>query len=247
MRRVANGGGGSRRLHEVAVGDVLAIERPRNLFPVPSRARHLLLVAGGVGITPFVSWAHQLHTDGRSFELLYAGRGEGDARIFEELRHLAPDSIRSFPDRAALMDSVRESTGRQPLGCHLAACGPSAMMAAVVEVAEADGWPAERLHLERFAAETGAMEPFRVVLGRDGRQLDVPADRTLLEALEEAEVEVPYQCRHGVCGECLTGVLEGAPDHRDVFLTTEEREEADRILPCVSRCQAGGTLVLDLT
>jgi ferredoxin-NADP reductase len=247
IRRVDTGRGGSRHLHEeVSVGDLLAIEHPRNHFLLPARAGRLLLVAGGIGITPFVSWVHQLHADGTPFELLYAGRGDGSERILDELRGQPTGSIRTFSNRFELMAAISEALGCQPLDTHLAICGPSAMMDAVVEAADAAGWPAERVHLERFVAEGGAMEPFRVVLGADRREIEVTAEQTLLEALEQAQVNVPYQCRRGVCGECLTGVLEGDPDHRDVFLSPEEREDGNKILPCVSRCALGATLVLDL-
>ncbi len=247
VRLVNDGRGGSRRLHEkVAEGDRIRIEPPRNLFSLQVAARRHLLVAGGIGITPFVSWLHQLERDGTPFELLYAGRPEDATGILAELRALAPHAVRHCGNRAELMAALEQALDRQPLGTQLAACGPGPMMDAVVEAAHQHGWPPERVHLERFVAERGVMEPFDAVLGRDGRRLPVSAEETLLEALERSGLKIPYQCRQGICGQCVTGVLGGTPDHRDIFLSPEEHAAGQKIMPCMSRCAKDGELVLDL-
>lgn len=246
VRRIDDGRGGSVYLHdEVGVGDLLAIEPPRNLFPVRATARHHVLVAGGVGLTPFVAYVHRLVGEGTSFELHHVGRAGACAPLLEELGELAPGAMQVYGDRAALMDAIAATLARQPLGTHLSLCGPAPMMEAVAALAAGRGWPSSRVHVERFATATGPMEPFDVLLGHDGRHVHVAADESLLEALEGAGLELPYLCRQGVCGECRTVVLEGTPDHRDVFLTAEEREQGAAIMPCVSRC-ARGPLVLDL-
>ena len=120
------------------------------------------------------------------------------------------------------------------------------MIDAVTALAHAHGWPASRVHDERFAAATGPREPFEAVLAGSDRRVPVPAGQTLLEALEAAGVEVPYLCRQGVRGECRTGLLAGEPDHRDLFLTPAEHDAGDQLMPCVSRARGGCTLVLDL-
>ena len=249
VRHVADGRGGSRHVHErIAPGDVLAIEPPRNLFaPVRTAVRHVL-VAGGIGATPFVSYVHQLRRDGVPFEMHYAVRDRESAALGDELEALCPDELRIHVDPVgtALLGALEDGVlGRQPLGTHLSVCGPPPMMEAVLGAAARHGWPHSRLHLERFTAETGTLEPFDAVLAGDGRTVHVPAQRTLLEALEDAGLDVPYLCRQGVCGECRTGLLDGVPDHRDVYLTAAERDANTALMPCVSRC-AGGPLVLDL-
>jgi ferredoxin-NADP reductase len=247
VRLVDEGRGGSRRLHErVGEGDLICIEPPRNLFALQTAARAHLLVAGGIGITPFVSWLHQLRREETPFELLYAGRPEDVTGILSELEALAPGAVRHCGNRIGLMSALAEALVRQRLGTHLAACGPGPMMDAVVEAARDRGWPPERVHLERFVADRGVMEPFEAVLGRDGRRLSVSAAETLLEALEKSGLKIPYQCRQGICGQCVTGVLGGTPDHRDIFLSAEEHAAGQKIMPCISRCAKGGELVLDL-
>ncbi len=250
VRRIADGRGGSRALHDrVDVGDRLEIEPPRNLFaPVTSARRHLL-IAGGIGITPFVSYAHQLSAAGIPFALHYAVRDRAAIPLLGELERLCPGpdglAVHVDSDGSSLLAALEQVLDRQPLGTHVSTCGPAPMMDAVIRAARRHGWPPSRVHLERFRLDLGPAEPFAVRLGRSGRELRVAADESLLESLENAGVEVQYLCRQGVCGECRTGVLAGVPDHRDVYLTAAERAANAAIMPCVSRC-ASGPLVLDL-
>jgi len=244
VRRLDDGRGGSRAVHEhVREGDVLAIEPPRNLFAPVVGARKHLLVAGGIGITPFVSYAHQLVAAGTPFELHHAPAG---GPLADELEPLRPDAVHAHADRTALMAAVEAALDAQPLGTHLSVCGPPAMMEAVCQAAKRHGWPGSRVHLERFVLDTGPMDPFTVRLAKSGRELAVGEDETLLEALEAAGADVPYLCRQGICGECRLDVLDGTPDHRDIYLTADERAAGTAIMPCVSRCAGDGPLVLDL-
>lgn len=243
------GRGGSRALHEqVTVGDRLAIEAPQSLFaPDRTAARHVL-VAGGVGITPFISYAHELMYAGTPFELHWSSRTRDSGALGAELAELCPPgSLRVHSGgRDALLHVLGDDIlDRQPLGAHLSVCGPAAMIDDVLGMARRLGWPESRLHSERFALEAGRREPFAVELSRSGLVLDVPVELTLLEALEEAGLDVPYLCRQGICGECRTVVLRGVPDHRDDYLTAGDRSVNSAIMPCVSRC-AEGPLVLDL-
>lgn len=249
VRRIDAGRGGSIGVHErIAPGDLLTIEPPRNLFAPVGRAGRHVLVAGGIGITPFVSYAHQLCTDGVPFELHFAFREAGGGPLLAELRALCPDAVHAYADPTgeALLDALDDVLARQPLGTHLSICGPAPMMDAVVSLASELGWPASRVHLERFSVASGPTEPFEVRLAGDGRRLTVGEDESLLEALEAAGLDVPYLCRQGICGECRTGVVGGTPDHRDIFLTPEERASDAWLMPCVSRCGGEGPLVLDL-
>jgi len=249
VRRLDAGRGGSVGVHaRVAPGDVLAIEPPRNLFAPVARATRHVLVAGGIGITPFVSYAHQLRAEGVAFELHYAFREPGGGPLLDELEALCPDAVHAYADPTGqtLLAALDDVLSRRPLGTHLSVCGPAPMMDAVVALAGDLGWPASRIHLERFSVEAGPTAPFEVQLAGDGRRLSVGEDESLLEALEAAGLDVPYLCRQGICGECRTGVVDGTPDHRDMFLTPEERASDAWVMPCVSRCAGAGPLVLDL-
>jgi vanillate O-demethylase ferredoxin subunit len=121
-------------------------------------------------------------------------------------------------------------------------------MDAALATARDQGWAESQLHYEFFAAEvihSDSDTPFEVRLARSGRVIPVPRDRTVLQALADASVAVPSSCEQGVCGTCLTRVLQGTPDHRDLYLTPAERAANDQFTPCCSRAKSA-TLVLDL-
>jgi ferredoxin-NADP reductase len=245
VRRQEASRGGSAWLHtQLQAGQRLAVSAPVNLFPLVRTARHHLLVAGGIGITPILSQARALARLGASFEVHYAYRSADAAVYREELEALAPGRVVAHDaSQGHLIDFQRLLAGR-PLGTHFYICGPAAMVEAAMAAGAALGWPASALHSEQFIAPQGG-EPFDVVLSRSGRRLTVPADRTLLEVLEAAGAAVEAMCRGGACGRCATAVLaaEGELVHADVYLDASERQRT--IMPCVSRLK-GGCLTVDL-
>jgi len=241
--------GGSRYLHEqVRVGDRLQIGAPSNLFALHSQARHHILVAGGIGITPFMAYladlqASDVATPGASFELHYAYRSGLTDAYASELRERLGERFHGYDAAAGQRLDCASLFAGKPLGSHLYVCGPQRLLDELKTLAEAQGWSAGRLHWEAFAApEPG--QPFTVELARSGQRLQVPGDHSLLEALEAAGVEVPNLCRGGVCGQCTTRYLSGEVEHRDHFLDELQRGEA--LMPCVSRGGCSGTLLLDL-
>ena len=236
--------GGSRYLHErVRVGDRLQIGAPSNLFALHSQARHHILVAGGIGITPFMAYLSELQAQGASFELHYAYRSGLTDAYANELRERLGERFRGYDAAAGQRLHCAELFSGKPLGSHLYVCGPQRLLDELKTLAECHGWSAGRLHWEAFAApEPG--EPFTVELARSGQRLQVAGDHSLLEALEAAGVEVPNLCRGGVCGQCTTRYLSGAVEHRDHYLDEQQRGAA--LMPCVSRGGCSGTLLLDL-
>jgi ferredoxin-NADP reductase len=234
--------GGSRYLHQVLqAGDRLRISAPANLFPLHSEARQHLLVAAGIGITPFLAFSHELLRRNADFELHYAYRsGTSDAYLAELRQWLGP-RLNEYPSGVRRFDPVALFEDR-PLGAHVYACGPQPLLLDLREQAAAQGWSERRVHWEAFAApEPG--QPFRVELARSGRQLEVAAEESLLEALEAVGIEVPNLCRGGVCGQCRTTYLKGDVEHRDHVLGAEER--AGSLMPCVSR-GCGSPILLDI-
>lgn len=235
--RRPDGDGGSVFLHGIEVGDVLRASGPRSAFPPVASAHHHLLVAGGIGITPLLSHVRAARQWGRSFRLYYAHRPGAGAHV-AELRRLCGDRLREYTGRADLTRAVRAELRASPLGTHLYACGPGGMLDDVRDGAAEAGWPADRVHVERFAAaELDPGAPFTVTLARSGTRVSVPSGVSLLEALEKAGTPVPNMCRQGVCGECRVSVVRGRPLHRDLYLSEAERAAADTVMCCVSRCQ----------
>jgi ferredoxin-NADP reductase len=242
VRRTAMSRGGSRYIHEsLRVGQVLRGSAPNSQFPLQSRARKHLLIGGGVGITPLLSFLRELRGRGGPLELHQVVK-DAEVPVFETL--LAPfagGDVHIHGGRAGFDPlSILE---RQPLGTHLYCCGPTALMEAFQQTALAAGWPRTAVHTESFAGASGA--PFIVRLGRSGGEIAVGEHESMLEALENAGLPAPSLCRGGACGECATAVLDGAPDHRDHVLSDAERAEGRLVMPCVSRSKTP-VLTLDL-
>ena len=234
LREPAGRGGSAAvhdRLHE---GTAVHVRGPRNGFPLQPAARYLFL-AGGIGITPLLSHARAAVRWDRSFTLLYGYR-PGAAAHLAELRELCGSRLHELPELPDFLSAVESALSSSPIGTHLYACGPAPMLDGVLGRAAELGWPEERLHTERFsAAALDPGEPFEAVLRRSGRRVPVPSGVSLLGALEQAGVPVRSMCRQGVCGECRVGVLSGAPLHRDLFLSDEEKAADDSVMCCVSR------------
>lgn len=243
--------GGSRYLHEqVKVGDRLSVSGPFNHFPLAPNSASALLIAGGIGVTPILSMAQHLHRCGVPFELHYCARNEQEAAFVEFLRDIAPfnESVRMHFDGGdpgkgldveALLAKVVD-------GQHLYCCGPGGLMNAVE--AASSHWPTDAVHFERFKADPVAAAEnttFDVYLARSKMELTVPADKSILKVLKEAGLEIDTVCEEGVCGSCLTDVLEGTPEHRDQILTDDEKRANDVMAVCCSRAKCG-RLVLDL-
>lgn len=244
--------GGSRFMHEaLSAGDRLEIGQPRNNFALNEAAAHTLLIAGGIGITPILSMADRLAQIGRSFELHYFARSAEQAPFHIELSKATYSrrvQLHIGLERSAIKDRLVRLLAVPPANGHLYLCGPQGFMELAEATAHAS-WQASAVHIERFSADpaaSGALQScFEVRLARSGRSVFVPADLTVLEALEMQGVKIPSSCRQGVCGSCATGVLQGEPDHRDVFLSARDKTANNQMCPCVSRAKTS-FLVLDV-
>lgn len=244
VRREDAGRGGSRFMHtRVAVGDLLRVGAPVNLFSLNWRARKHVLIAGGIGITPYLAQIRQLTRLQLPFELHYAARSRAEAAGLQLLPDL-PQITVHLSDEGNRMDLGAILAG-QPLGTHVYTCGPEGLIAAVADTAARLGWPCTAVHAEAFLSPPPGAA-FDVTLARDGRTLTVGPHQSLLEALEAAKVDTPWLCRGGACGQCETAVLScrGRIDHHDHWLSADERSAQQKIMPCVSRFQ-GEQLVID--
>ncbi len=243
--------GGSVAMHERAqVGTVLKVGMPRNLFSLVS-APHTVLIAGGIGVTPILSMAIELSRQGKPFEMHYCARSPQRMAFREELLEGAfGDRVNCYfsDEPASQAFDAQRVLEQAPPGAHLYVCGPDGFMTHVLTAARESAWSEDRLHREHFASAVpaGAVDQaFEVQLGSSGQVLQVPADRTVLQVLLDHGVDVPFSCESGVCGTCVPRVLQGAPDHRDSYLTDAERAANDQFTPCCSRAKSS-TLVLDL-
>ena len=247
VRRMEESRGGSHFMHDkVQVGSRLEIAHPVNLFGLDKIARKHVLIAGGIGITPFLAQLEDLHGTPVPYELHYSVRSPEHAAFLNRLREREGDQVRMYYDSESQAVDFDGLLSDQPLGTHVYVCGPAGLINRVVTTAKSCGWPDSHIHWEQFSAPpVGAA--FEVFLARTKLKIHVPPDQSLLESLETAGVEVPYLCRGGVCGFCQTRVLEleGELLHNDHFLSDSDKAGGKSIMPCVSRARCKN-LVLDL-
>ncbi|MFJ4354460.1 PDR/VanB family oxidoreductase [Pseudomonas sp. NPDC089428] len=242
--------GGSVAVHEqLQPGTPMRISAPRNLFPLAGNAQRSILLGGGIGITPMIAMAHALHAQGQPFELHYRGRSRSRCAFVDELlaAPFAASVFTHFSDEGPeqQLDLARVLGPGSP-GVHLYTCGPTGFMDWVIEGARRQGFDEQHIHHEYFQAEVDTSgDSFEVVAARSGKTVQVQAGQTLTAALREVGVKVEVSCEQGVCGTCLCDVLEGEPDHRDHYLTDEEKQSNEQIVLCCSRAR-GKRLVLDI-
>jgi len=248
VHRAPDGRGGSDWMHGVPrVGDPLRVSVPKNDFPLVENARLSILIAGGIGITPLLSMVRRLNALGQPWRLHYAARSPQHAAFVGELQALAAQGGElelRFDSSAPRLDIAR-LVGDAPADAHLYCCGPRPMIDDFVAAGASRS--ESTVHYERFAAgsEAATAGGFDVVLQRSGQRLHVLPGKTILDTLLDNGVQVQYSCSAGICGTCRTGVIEGDPDHRDDYLTDQEKAENRSIMVCCSGARSR-TLVLDL-
>jgi vanillate monooxygenase ferredoxin subunit len=249
--RDTNSRGGSVGMHALQPGALIGISDPKNHFALAHDAQHSVLIAGGIGITPILCMAERLAQVGASFQLHYCTRSVERTAFVERMRGSAfAKQVQFHHDDGPAEQKLdaRAAIGAPRDGVHLYVCGPTGFMDWVLGAARELGWPDDRLHREYFAA--AATKPdddgaFEVQVASSGAVIRVAPDQSVVAALAAAGIEVAVSCEQGVCGTCLTRVLEGTPDHRDMYLTPDEQAKCDQFTPCCSRAKTP-RLVLDL-
>ena len=244
--------GGSQAVHDlVKEGQVLEISSPKNHFPLAADGRQHLLLAGGIGVTPLMAMAEQLSADGADFALHYFARSASKAAFVDRFAaSVFASRVHTHWDDAPQDPPLSLATliGKPQAGQHLYVCGPKGFMDAVLAAARAQSWTEDQLHCEFFGGlvvHDASEAAFTVKLASSGLEILVGPEQTVVQALHKAGVDVPIACEQGVCGTCLTRVLSGVPDHKDLYLTPEEQAANDQFTPCCSRAKST-MLVLDL-
>lgn len=244
IKKEPNSRGGSVSMHDEAkVGDNLEVSEPENEFPLSLSAPKYLLIAGGIGITPIQAMARKLVAEGKSFKLIYCTRTPEQTAYLDEVSKLPGATIHhsygNINDRYDFWD-LFEKPGREMVYC----CGPEALMEEIKAIS--GHWTEGQIHFEDFAGVDAVREDdkaFNVTLSRSGKTIEVPSDRSILEALRDAGFATVSSCESGTCGTCRVGLISGDVDHRDLALM--ESQKQDNIMICVSRAK-NGDLTLDL-
>ena len=242
------GRGGSQYFHEkLRVGDLVKIRGPKNHFHLREDAESYVLIAGGIGITPVIAMADRLKTLGKRYIIHYAGRSNESMAFTARLRRDHGDKLQIYPaaegKRMNLIEIFKAADAKQ-----VYACGPDRLLSQLDELAT--GWDDRSLHVEHFAPVQNLLNPaaekaFGIELRDSNLILEVPADKSILDVLESAGIDVACDCREGLCGSCEVQVLEGEVDHRDRVLSQDERARNAKIMTCCSRA-TGRKLVLAL-
>ncbi|MET3595047.1 ferredoxin-NADP reductase [Mesorhizobium shonense] len=242
-----DGRGASRHIHEsLKPGEIFAASGPRNNFALLPANRYLF-IAGGIGITPMLPMIESVEQAGVPWQLIYGGRDLASMAFVEKLRDPNSRVVILPQDRFGLIP-VTKLADSLPEGCRVYCCGPEPLLMAVQEVLSSRGLP--QAHVERFQVAPGLTDKsrnrsFMVYLARSGQSIEIGAQESIVEGLAEHGVVITTSCEEGFCGTCKTRVLAGEIEHRDCFLTEDEKARQDTILPCVSRATRQ-SLTLDL-
>lgn len=247
VKRADPGRGGSRWMWALETGDELRIGEPNNHFELTLGAPQYLLVAGGIGITPLVGMATTLAARGADLRLLYAARSDAEFAYGDRLHASLGERLERYADDAGQRIDLDAEIARLHAQGQMLVCGPIPLLDAAQAAWRRAARPAALLRFETFGnSGAHAAQAFWVKVPRHGIELEVPADRSLLDVLEAAGIETLYGCRRGECGLCAMDIVSvaGTVDHRDVFFSAEEKRQNRRLCTCVSRISGGG-VVLD--
>ena len=246
VQREDDGDGGSKRMHSLAVGDVVAAKGPENDFELTDHTGPVVLFAGGIGVTPLISMATHLMRTGRSFTFVYTARSRDVMGFSTLLDSHFGSALRLHFDDTDPLDLGTLMADFAP-DTHLYICGPRGMIDAARTAATTIGLPETQIRVELFSNTATAIgdTSFEVEISSTGQVFDIPPGQSIIEVLEDAGVDLVYDCQRGDCGICQTDVISGIPDHRDVVLTQAERESGKLMQICVSRA-ISPRLVLDL-
>lgn len=249
--RDPNSRGGSIAMQDdVVEGAVLQISEPRNNFGL-TPAKRSLLFAGGIGVTPILCMAERLAKIDADFELHYCCHTLERTAFYTRIMASSFAAKVHFHFSTGMPEQkldVVALTAQQSPDTHLYVCGPSGFIDHVLITAKGQDWASEQLHREYFGVQAQDIADdvtFDVKLASTGKVYSIPVDKTIIAVLAEHGIELPVSCEQGVCGTCITRVLEGTPDHRDMYFTDDEHARNDQLTPCCSRSKSS-LLVLDI-
>ena len=246
VQREDDGDGGSQEMHQIDIGTNLKATEPRNNFVLSQGSSEVLLLAGGIGVTPLISMATQLKKDYRSFQFHYSARTQNRMGFKERLEaNFKPHISFHFDDIAPL--DLGKVMKEKPLGTAIYICGPKGMIDAARKAADDSGHSSELIHVELFSRPEGVSEDtaFEVEIQSSGEVFVIPPGQSIIDVLSTEGKDILYDCQRGDCGICETNVISGIPDHRDVVLSEADRKQGHVMQICVSRAKSA-RLVLDL-
>lgn len=206
-------------------------------------------MAGGIGVTPMIAMAYELHRESRDFEFHYSVKSKSDAAFLDDIRRAAwADKVQLHisdqGDRADLKHILKHFKN----DWHIYTCGPDNYMQAVFNAAAESGWSEDNLHREYFSAPETANYTnydFTLKLQKTCQEVKVSKEETAVEALARNDIHIPVKCSDGICGVCKCDYLSGEVEHRDHVLSKAQRENT--MILCQSRAtEKDGIITLDI-
>ncbi|MCO4784669.1 MAG: oxidoreductase [Marinomonas atlantica] len=251
--RDPNSRGGSAEIHRLKKGDKLKAKPPENHFPLSNSRLPALLMAAGIGVTPLIPMAQKLSQSGAEFLFHYSAKNAHQAAFYSTLKNASfSDKVEfHFTKKQGERVDIQALLASLPDKRNIYVCGPNDFIHTVLDTARSLGWPEEKLHYEFFKGVTSPevdiapRETFQIKVASSGEVFDVEEGLSITQTLEINGIDIPISCEEGWCGTCMTRVVEGIPDHRDTFLSNDERASSDLIMPCCSRSRSD-CLVLDI-
>ncbi len=242
-----NSKGGSSFMHQqIAQGDRLYLSPAQNFFSLEkeSEGKHIL-IAGGIGITPFLSYLYELENAEMDFELHYCFRDQATAAFVEQLQARVGSRLHLYDRAKGQRMAVEQLIKSQPADSHVYVCGPQSLINDVIEHGN-HHLGESHVHFENFGEIASEGDSFEVYFQRSGFSLEIGEDISILQAIEaDKRINIECLCRNGVCGTCETAILEGEAEHRDHYLDDDEKAQQKTMMLCVSRAKSK-RLVLDL-
>lgn len=249
VKREDQGNGGSLKMHQLVVGNLITIDGPRNNFKLVADAPHYTLIAGGIGVTPIFAMASELVSNNAKVTIHYLVQKEELAAFAPQFKQLElanqPESSYQLhcDDQNGMFD-FDALIKNIPSDSVIYTCGPEPMLNKIIDTVKT-----HELHFERFTLATEEAEKennaFDVKINSSGAVYTVNEDETILTVLADNGVDVPSACAAGLCGTCITDVLEGDIDHRDGILSDEEKASNEYMCVCISRAKSA-QITLDL-
>lgn len=240
VRLEEEGKGGSKFMHDhIKKNDILTISTPKNMFPLSSSGQKHILIAGGIGITPFIPQLKELFNRNSDYELHYAYRAPEHGALVHELQQSthAEHCFYYINSKNETLD-IHKLLENQPKQTHIYVCGPQPLIDAVIDSAHRNRYRDEYIHWEKFSSDQPVeANSFTLVLAKSGIELEVQSNQSIIQALEAANIEIDCLCRDGYCGTCETNIVEGEADHFDQYLSDSEKASQTTMMPCVSRAK----------
>jgi cytochrome P450/ferredoxin-NADP reductase len=242
------GRGGSVYIHDaVRAGDLIRIRGPKNYFRLDETADDVLLIAGGIGITPVIAMADRLKRLGRTYAINYTGRSRRAMAFLDRLQHDHGHRLTVYAKDEGQRLDLSALVAARGAGTCVYACGPERLLTPLAALMSGES---ERLRVEHFSSAEARRDArrdtgFDVELQDTKLAVHVAAGETLLQALRGVGIDLASDCEEGLCGSCEVHVLNGEIDHRDKVLSKSERAGQSRMIACCSRAKTG-KLVLAL-